>query len=667
MSQNIKGSPWFQSYGHKFVIIAFPIALIFSLIPFVIGLFDSQIALTYLVSANIVVFLTIFGVCLILLGFHNLVARRLALIVAITSIIGVCANFWLLIETLFFGLPVSYPSASSYLAAIANIVLLVGFALVSIEQRRQSWRQVGGYLLIIIFFLACILTVYQLNLTFHPPIFPAIGSGLRVLIGFFTAIFAWSFYFNQNPPKEVIGRLSRFLLVLASLILLVGYTVFAVQYASGYVLISAFFYSGSLSDIISLFAIFTFLIAILTIFTETLEKMATIRSISIKYPVVTRVVLVLSLVVVLILISTIAIAITGRVLLVYLSPSDVMVALHTISGGLIAGIAVLILISGSAAYYLSRLLYQPLEGLEAETGAVTEPGIISYNEPPALLFAELQEVSDSYASLVEELSRVRAELRRFTITEHRLRKPSTSQLTNLDYYLAILSNSITNRIQSILSLTELGGLATTKEEHKHFFGMIQAEVNEIEDMMKSIQLLRLIDAQALPEFSRIDLCSTVAAVINELQELVPESTGQINLSLPAQKCQVLANYYLGQIFQPLLRLTLGQDVGGTATIDVTFSKITEFEIEYWQTEIAHPKWVLSDVEKVLLFRSDTEQPQKAVPNLLVVPALVNYFRGKFYVKNIVLDDPRYGTVFQILIPSVKRSRTRKKRTPKKAK
>ncbi len=667
MSQDIKGSQWFRSYGHKFVVIAFPVALIFSIIPTIIGIFDSQIALTYLVSAYIVVFVTSLGVCLILFGFHNQTARRLAIVVAVTSIIGVGANLWLLIETLFFGQPVTYPNGSVYLAAIANLVLLVGFALVSIEQRRQSWRQVGGYILITILFLACILTTYQLNLTFNPPIFPAIGSGLRILIGFFTAIFAWSFYFNKDPPKEIIGRLSRSLLVLASLILIVGYTVFAFQYASSYALTSAFFYSGSFSDVILLFGIFSFLIAILTIFTETLEKTATVRPLSIKYPVVTRIVLVLSLVVVLTLIGTVAITITGRVLLVFLSPPDVTGALQSISGGLGIGIIVLLLVSGSAAFYLSRLLFRPLEGLEAETSAVTEPGIITYSEPPALLFTELQEVSDSYASLVEELGRVRAELRRFTITEQILRKPSTSQLTKLDYYLSILSNSITNRIQSILSLTELGRLATTSEDHKHFFGRIQVEVNEIEDMMKSIQLLRLIDAQALPEFSRIDLCTTITTVISELQELVPESSSQINLSLPEQKCQVLANDYLGQIFQPLLRLILEQDVGGTATIDVAFSKITEFEIEYWQTEIAHPKWVLSDVEKVLLFRSDTEQPQKAMPNLLVVPALIDYFRGKFYVKNIVLDDPRYGTVFQILIPSAKSSRSRKKRDPKKGK
>jgi hypothetical protein len=667
VSQNINRSQWFRSYSQKFVVIAFPIAFILSIIPFIIGLFDSQIALTYLLSAYIVVFLTIFGVCLILLGFHNQAARRLALVVAITSIIGVFANFWLLIETLFLGLQVTYPTGSVYLAAIANLVLLVGFALVSIEQRRRSWRQIGGYLLITILFLICILTAYQLNLTFNPPIFPTIGSGLRILIGFLTAIFAWSFYFNQDPPKEVIGQLSRFLLVLASLILLVSYTVFAFQYASGYTMIPAFFYSGSFSDITTLFAIFTFLIAIITIFTETLEKMATIRPISIKYPVVTRVVLILSLVVVLLLIGTIAIAITGQVLRVYLSPPDLTVALHTISLGLITGLVVLIVMSGGAAYYLSRELYRPLEGLEAETAAVTEPAIITYNEPPALLFTELQEVSDSYASLVEELSRLRAELRRFTISEPRLRTPSTSQLTKLDYYLAILSNSIANRIQSILSLSELGGSATTQEEDKHFFAMIQAEVNEIEDTMKSIQLLRLIDAQALPEFTRVDLCSTITSVINELQELIPESSSQITLSLPEQKCLVMANKYLGQIFHSLLRLALEQDVGGSATINVTFSLVTEFEVEYWQTEIAHPKWVLSDVEKVLLFRSDPEQPQKAIPNLLVVPALVDYFRGKFYAKNIVLDDPRYGTVFQILLPSAKTSRSRKKRSPNEAK
>ena len=117
------------------------------------------------------------------------------------SFLGVLAHYWLLIETLFLGLPITYPNGAAYLAALANIILLGGFAIVAIEQRRRTWKQVGGYVLIILLFLACILFTYQMNLTFNPPILPAIGTGLRILVGFFTAIFSWTFYFNQNPPK----------------------------------------------------------------------------------------------------------------------------------------------------------------------------------------------------------------------------------------------------------------------------------------------------------------------------------------------------------------------------------------------------------------------------------------------------------------------------------
>jgi hypothetical protein len=497
-----------------------------------------------------------------------------------------------------------------------------------------------------------------MNLTFHPPILPAIGTGLRILVGFLTAIFAWTFYFNQDPPKEVIGRTSRLLLVMASLILILGYTAFAFQYAMGWNSIPVFYYAGSISDAITLFAIFTFLTAVLVIFVETLENMASARPLSIKYEVVTRVVMITSLIVVLTLLGAIAISLVGRVLLVYLPPIDAMVALQTIGINVLIGFGALALVVAIAGYYLSRWLYQPLAHLEAETAAVTEPGIISYSEPQGLALTELQGVSDSFAKIINELTRVRAELRRYTITERRLRTPSTSQLAKLDYYLAIINNSVTNRIQTIMSLTEASRELSIPEERAHILEVIQSEITEIHYLLKSVQLLRLIDVQALPEFSRVDLTPLLMELISKFQEVVPESQRQISLVLPEKKAYVLANEYVSQIFQPLFRLVLERDVGGPATIEVTFAEVKESGIEYWQIDISHPKWVLSDIEKVLLFRADIEQPQKANPNLLLVPALVEYFRGKFRVKNIIIDDPQYGAVLQVLLPQANRRRGR---------
>ncbi|MFX1509540.1 MAG: hypothetical protein ACFFBR_04445 [Promethearchaeota archaeon] len=654
--KNIQSSQWFRSYTQKLIAIAFTLAIIFSFFPILIGYFVPQIASVYLYSAYIVVFLTIFGICLILFQFHNPIARRLAYIISITSLLGALAHYWILITNLFLGIPLTYPNPTAYIAAAANLVMLVGFALVSIEQRRRSWRQIGGFVLITGLFAVCILSTYLMNLTFHPPIIPAIGTGLRILIGFLTAIFAWIFYFNQDPPPEVIGRNSRLLLVLASLVLILGYTAFAFQYAMEWNTLSVFYYAGSISDAITLFAIFIFLIAVLVTFTETLENMASSRPLSISYEVLNRVVLITSLIVVLTISGAIAITLIGRVLLVYLSPIDATIALQTIGTGLLIGLGIIIIIVAGAGYYLSRWLYQPLAYLEAETAAVTEPGIISYSEPQGLVLTELQGVSDSFAKIIDELSRVRAELRRFTITESRLRTPSTSQLAKLDYYLAIINNSVTNRIQTIMSLSEASRDLSDPKERDHIWDMIQTEITEIHYLLKSVQLLRLIDTQALPEFHRIDLTPLLTELITKLQEVLPKTTRQIAISLPSEKVNVLANEYVSHIFQPLIRLVLERDVGGPAIIEVTFTQVKESGIDYWQIDITHPKWVLPDIEKVLLFRSDPEQPQKANPNLLLVPNLVEYFRGKFRVKNIVIDDPQYGTVIQVLLPRANRRR-----------
>jgi hypothetical protein len=661
----MKLNQWLKGDAQQVLLVAFFIAIVLSVTPFLLGLLSPELAAVYLICAYFVVFLTLFGVCVLLFGYHNQMARRLAIVVAITSLIGVGANFWLLIELLFLRLPISFPNGTAYLSALANIVLLVGFAFVSMEQQRRSVRQLLGYGLITGFFLLCILSVYQMNLTYHPPIIPAIGLGLRVLVGFFTTVFAWSFYFNKDPPREVIGSRSRLLLVMASLFFMIAYTIFAYQYAMGFTTINLIFYAGSISDALTLFAIFSFLISVLTIFMEALEGTRTVRPVSIQYKLVNRVILIITLAVALTLCTTVSISIAGRILALYLPPALVTVALHTMGFGFLIALGVILGVGVAVSYYLSFLLHQPLQNLQTETAAITEPGITAYTEPPGLIFSELQTVSDSITALLTEMSRVRSELRRFTISEHRLRTPSTSQLSRLDYYLAMLGNQLTNRMQIILSLTEMRGRTNDLSELNHYFERIQTEVKEAQHLLQSVQLLRLIDAQALPEFTRIDLCTVIPRLLSELQEQVPESRSGFNLTLPGGLCQVRANEYIAQIFLPLFRLVLEADVGTSATIEVSLSKVKEFEVEYWQTEIIHPKWVLTDVEKSLLFRFIPEEPQRGNPNLLVVPLLAEYFRGKFRIENRVLEDAQYGTVLRVLLPVAKRTRTQARRPRRK--
>jgi hypothetical protein len=659
--ERIQRSRWFQSYSQKLIAIATPLALLLAAVPLLIGFFVPQIATVYLITTFIVVFLTIFSLCLVLLAFYNKVARRLVLIVAISAFLGAVAHYWLLIETIFLGFHISYPNVSAYIAASANLVLLIGLTQVSLGKRRLSKRQIGGYILLISLFILCIVSTYQMNLIFHPPELPAIGTGIRILIGFFTAVFTWTFYFSQDPPREVIGRSSRRLLVIASLILILGYTVFAFQYALGWQAVSTFYYAGSISDSVILLAVFIFLIGIFTLFSEALENITLARTLSIKYEVITRVLLICFFLVAMTLIATIALTLFGRVLLFYLNSADALLGLQTAGLGLLLGFGVVGLFLGSISWLLSRWLFRPLGQLEVETAAVTDPGIIAYTEPPRLAFKELQGISDNFGNVLNEISRIRAEMRRFTITERRLRTPSTSHLAKLDYYLAILNNAVTNRIQTIMSLTEIGQGASDIEERSQVLNSIQTEITQIQDLLKSVQLLRLIDTQDLPELNRIDLGSVITETIKELQILLPESTSQISLSLPNQQILVLANEYVSQIFHTLFRLALQQDVGGPNTIEVTFSEVSEMGIEFWQIDILNPRWVLPDIEKVLLFREDPEQPQKANPSLLLVPALVEYFRGKFRVKDIVIDDPQYGTMLQVLLPQAKRQRPHSKK------
>ncbi|MFX1561783.1 MAG: hypothetical protein ACFFDP_00555 [Promethearchaeota archaeon] len=651
MLSNETEGQWFYSQNRRLISIAFPIATALSVLSIAIGVFASPFALPYLSGAYMLSNLAIFSLCLPLLRLQNSNARRLMLTFTIMGLLRIISSIYLIIETLVLGVPISFPSISLIIETIANITLILGLVLVSSEQRKRSYKRILGYLLLCILFGICIFSVYLTNIAFHSPLFPAIGAGIRILLSLLTAVFAWSFFFNKDPPHLLIGPLGRLLILLASIIQLLGHTLFAFQYAANFTAISLVLYAGSESDVILIFAQFVLLIAIFSIFIEIIGAKSGPRPISYRYSAGLTTLIVSLLVGTILAVTIIAITLIGQILLVFISPMETTVAVQAIVWGLLLGVGIIIVFGGFLASTLSKLIMRPLEKLDVQVQSLSTPTFVTFHEPPDLVFVELQSISDSFRALIDRLRRAHSELRTLSPPQRRDAFSQQKRVTDVDSDYRYLYNEVSNYCQIILTNAELMAEGLGKDSRaKDYIRKITSNVEEIHNILTTIQTLRRIEAREFPDISLVNLKTVLSDVITELNEAFKQKKIQIKLRAPKAGCKVLANDFLIDLFTIILQNAIQQDSHADVVVEILVSKIIELGKIYWRTMITSYGWILTDEEKDTIFSRDLSQYRTTGPDLVKAAAFAEAFQGKIRVADRVPGDHRYGSVFIVLLP-----------------
>ncbi len=659
-------SQWFQNTTQRVVALAYLVAGILSLTAFLIGLTFLSISPIYLAILRLVYSIALFGLALPFLNHQNRMIRLLYLTIALSGFLALVSSVWFIIETFYLGLPILYPNSSVYLEAITNILILLGLFAISGERRLRERTQILGYFVMVLFFIASIILIYITNLQLNPPVFPAIGAGVRLLLSFLILVFAWGFLFTKEPNYSSYGWLSRLLLVLAGILLMLSRTLFALQYASGFSLLGSFYYAGSLSDAITVFSEFTFFIAVLGFFAETSENTTQSRAISLRYVAGLTIFSLLSFILLTFLTATIAIVLVGRVIPVFLPPPQAIVAIQTIGYGLIIAVGVILSIGGIITTFLINLIGQPLEKMDAQVAAVTEPGTITYEEPSQLIFTELHSLSDSFRNLVDEIKRIRTEFRRKLSTAQAAPPSPTISEPMAKLYCSILEREIANHLQVILTnaeklLIDEGTSTTTKQ----YANQIVNTITDIQDTLHVIQLIQRIDDQGSLDLHRINLNSLITKVTKEIEPQLKTRSAQIALNTPDKLPDIFANHYLKDALTILLKFAINHDTRDKPVIDIKLSQILELSKTYWQIEIIAQGWVISDTEKIQFFEFVSQEPQIIDPKLLLVSKIVESFKGQIRVENRIPDDPQFGTKISIILPAFLQKSPSSKRRIKK--
>jgi hypothetical protein len=329
-----------------------------------------------------------------------------------------------------------------------------------------------------------------------------------------------------------------------------------------------------------------------------------------------------------------------------------MLALHTIAAGLVLGVVILLVTVGAAASALARLVARPLEELDVEITAATQPGLISYREPRHLVFTELQSLSDGYRQVLDVLKRTRSQLRAPDPFAHR--EPATQVAApGTDFYSAVLEYQASKASEVILRNTAgLAQAAGEKGETGKSLKEVIAATEQLQEALRVVQTLRSVEAGEIPELSSKDLGNTLRQVVEETKERFGQRVLRISLQLSEPHCRVLANDLVPDIFTNILRCIVRNDLNEEVVIDLAVNQVRELQIAYWQTVITSHGWIVPDEQKDTMFLRDPRQAQTAQPSLLLAKALVESLQGALRTGNEVPYDPRYGTAFAVLLPAV---------------
>lgn len=643
---------WFQSGSQRMIAGALPIAATLSLGSYLTGFLLPSFTLAYLVGAHLLANLALCALSLPLFGLRDRHGRWLSLTLAFTGLVGVLSSLWLIGETLILWLPTAFPTVFLIIDSLGNVILIIGLAAASIGQHRRGRARLAGYLFLSLLFLGCIFVIYQANLVGNPPVLLALGLGGRVLLSFFSAVFALSFFFSQRPPLDLVGRATRAVLVAALVLQLLGRTLFALQYAEIHTAVSSFFLVGSPSDVLVLFAECVLLTGGLAFFTQILEVMPAARPAGIKYGAASRTLWLTTLVAAVLVTATTALALVGRVLPVFLAQADAELALHTIAGGLVLGIIIVLLTVGVAASAMAHLMARPMQELSDEIADTGQPGLTSYQEPRNLVFSELQSVSDGYRQLLDALKRTRSQLRAPDPFAHR--EPGKQTGTpGPDFYSAVLEYQASTTSEVILRNAEaLAHTVDDKGETNRRLKDVIAATEQLQEVLRVLQTLRQVDAGEIPEVSSKDLGNILRQIVEETKERYGQRVLRISVQLSEPHCRILANDLVTDIFTSILRSIVRNDANEEVVIDLAVNQVQEAEIAYWQTVITSHGWIVPDEQKDTMFQRDPRQAQTATPSLLLAKALTEALHGALRTGNEVPYDQRYGTAFAVLLPAV---------------
>jgi len=197
-------------------------------------------------------------------------------------------------------------------------------------------------------------------------------------------------------------------------------------------------------------------------------------------------------------------------------------------------------------------------------------------------------------------------------------------------------------------------------EHKAHLEKSLHLIRQTADLIENVKKLTKIGVMSAQDFGPVDISEALARIVSSLETSFPERSISVNMDIP-EKCAVLANKLVEELFMNLLSNSVKYDPHKEVEIDIDVTKVTEGPRAFWKVCIADRGAGIPDEKKPLLFQKFVRlKPDPRVPGaglgLSICRALTDKFGGRIWVEDRVAGRSELGARFCMMLPAARESR-----------
>lgn len=222
--------------------------------------------------------------------------------------------------------------------------------------------------------------------------------------------------------------------------------------------------------------------------------------------------------------------------------------------------------------------------------------------------------------------------------------------TRAKVYADVLAHDISNHHQIILNTIELVLMESTPDfiKEKNLTDAYRTLL-EADRLVRNVRKLGNLEVLAKSDFKPYDLIQTITSTFDMITRIFPNQTMSMKLEQPYDKCEILANDLLPDIFQNLLLNAVEYSKGEIVEIEI--SQKQEEDVIFWQVRISdHGPGIHPNVRESLFTRY-MKGAQGSGLGLSLVKALTDFFGGSITVEDRILGDYKEGSCFILIFPA----------------
>lgn len=220
-----------------------------------------------------------------------------------------------------------------------------------------------------------------------------------------------------------------------------------------------------------------------------------------------------------------------------------------------------------------------------------------------------------------------------------------------EFYVDLMSHDIRNFNQVTMGYIELLSLSgNLSETEMLYLEKAQKGITGSNKLLDDIKKVRKIRDTADKNLTRMDIGDVLKESIDHAKKAAPGVKLIIRQRFGAEKCFVMANEYIHDIFRHLLENAIKYDPHPEKVVDIEVEGVKRDGRDFWEIRVADRGTGIPDERKRSIFERMTKTTRGAGVGLSIVNIIVAKLGGYIWVEDRVQGDPSQGSVFVVQLP-----------------